>query len=130
MDLFEAGWLIASHALAAMAALLVGGLQFALPKGTKAHRLTGYVWVVAMLWVALSSFGIHSIEWIGPFSPIHLLSVVTLVSLAYAVRVARTNINAHRKTLISLYLGGLVVAGGFTLLPGRLMHQVVFGSTM
>jgi uncharacterized membrane protein len=26
-----------------------------------------------------------------------------------------------------LFTGALVVAGGFTLLPGRIMHAVVFG---
>jgi hypothetical protein len=25
-----------------------------------------------------------------------------------------------------MYVGGIVIAGGFTLLPGRLMHEVVF----
>ena len=29
--------------------------------------------------------------------------------------------------MISIFLGALVVAGAFTLLPGRIMHQVVFG---
>ena len=25
-----------------------------------------------------------------------------------------------------MYVGGIVIAGGFTLLPGRLMHEVMF----
>jgi uncharacterized membrane protein len=29
--------------------------------------------------------------------------------------------------MISLFAGALVVAGAFTLLPGRIMHRVVFG---
>jgi len=28
---------------------------------------------------------------------------------------------------MSLFVGALVIAGAFTLLPGRLMHEVVFG---
>lgn len=127
MSLFEAGWLIASHALAAIAALIIGGIQFALPKGTSIHRMTGYAWVAGMAWVALSSFWIHAIQLIGPFSPIHILSVITLASLYWAMRTARTNVRAHQRILISLYVGGLVIAGGFTLMPGRVMHQVVFG---
>src|SRR6266487_1569342 len=31
--------------------------------------------------------------------------------------------------LSSLLLGALVIAGAFTLVPGRIMHQVVFGSS-
>jgi uncharacterized membrane protein len=33
----------------------------------------------------------------------------------------------HRRAMISLFLGALVIAGAFTLVPGRIMHQVVFG---
>jgi uncharacterized membrane protein len=30
--------------------------------------------------------------------------------------------------MISLFLGALLIAGLFTLLPGRIMHAVAFGS--
>jgi uncharacterized membrane protein len=29
--------------------------------------------------------------------------------------------------MLSLFGGALVIAGAFTLLPGRIMHRVVFG---
>ena len=29
--------------------------------------------------------------------------------------------------MISIFIGALVIAGLFTLLPGRIMHAVVFG---
>jgi uncharacterized membrane protein len=29
--------------------------------------------------------------------------------------------------MIGLYLGGILLAGGLTFLPGRVMHQVFFG---
>lgn len=29
--------------------------------------------------------------------------------------------------MISLYVGGLLIAGSFTLMPGRLLHGWVFG---
>ena len=34
----------------------------------------------------------------------------------------------HRRAMIAIFSGALVVAGLFTLLPGRIMHAVVFGS--
>ena len=34
---------------------------------------------------------------------------------------------AHRRAMIGLFSGALVIAGLFTLLPGRIMHAVVFG---
>lgn len=33
----------------------------------------------------------------------------------------------HRRVMIGLFSGALVIAGLFTLLPGRIMHAVVFG---
>ena len=34
----------------------------------------------------------------------------------------------HRRIMVSLFTGALVIAGLFTLLPGRIMHAVLFGS--
>jgi uncharacterized membrane protein len=48
--------------------------------------------------------------------------------LAASVFLARRgNIHAHRRSMIGLYLGALLVTGAFTLLPGRIMGRVVFG---
>lgn len=119
---------IPAHAMAAFAALALGAVQFALPKGTALHRWTGYAWVLSMAFVAASSFAIYTLQVIGPFSPIHLLSALTLVSLAQAIRAARQGkIAQHRAIMRSLYFLALIVTGLFTLVPGRVMHAVVFG---
>ncbi|TPL53073.1 DUF2306 domain-containing protein [Mesorhizobium sp. B2-4-2] len=116
------------HALAAFAALAIGGVQLALPKGTLRHRAMGYLWAALMLAVAISSFWIQQIRLIGPFSPIHLLSILVLVTVPLAVWHARNHrVAKHRKAMIALYVFALVGAGVFTLLPGRVMHDVVFG---
>lgn len=116
------------HAFAAFAALAVGGAQLALPKGTTRHRVLGYAWVALMLVIAVSSFWIQQIRLVGPFSPIHLLSVLVLVTVPLAAWYAHTHkVAAHRSAMIKLYLFALVGAGIFTLLPGRIMHAVVFG---
>ncbi|MHC2578608.1 putative membrane protein [Bradyrhizobium diazoefficiens] len=80
------------HAFAAMAAFVLGLVQFAAPKGTLPHRTIGWIWVVLMAVVAASSFWIHQSRLIGPFSPIHVLSIFTLVVLPLAVWRA----HAHR----------------------------------
>jgi uncharacterized membrane protein len=41
--------------------------------------------------------------------------------------VRRGNISGHRNAMLGLYVGGLLIAGGFTLFPGRLLHRVFFG---
>jgi uncharacterized membrane protein len=116
------------HALAAGAAFMLGVVQLALPKGTVPHRAMGWIWVLLMLVVALSSFLIHQIRLWGPWSPIHLLSVFTLVMLPLAVGHARRGkVASHRWAMLSLFVGGLLIAGAFTFVPGRIMHAVAFG---
>ena len=126
--LLDAAPQIPLHAFAAMAAFVLGLVQFAAPKGTLPHRTIGWIWVALMALVAGSSFWIHQIRLFGPFSPIHLLSIFTLVMLPLAVwRAHRHDVNGHRRVMVLMFSGALVIAGLFTLLPGRIMHTVVFG---
>ena len=126
--LLNAAPVIQAHAFAAMGAFALGLVQFAAPKGTLPHRTIGWIWVALMATIAVSSFWIHELRTVGPFSPIHLLSILTLVTLPLAVRAAhRHEVPRHRKAMISLFLGALLVAGAFTFLPGRIMHVVVAG---
>lgn len=125
--LAQSGW-IQSHAFLALGLLPLTLAIFALPRGSRLHRILGWTWVIGMAGVALSSFAIHDIRLIGPFSPIHGLSLFTLVILVTGVRAARGHrIAQHRQTMKGLTLGALLGAGAFTLLPGRVMYQVVFG---
>jgi uncharacterized membrane protein len=117
------------HAFAAMGAFVLGLVQFAAPKGTLPHRTVGFIWLALMLTVALSSFWIHEIRLWGPWSPIHLISIYVLIMIPTAIYFARTHkVRGHAKTVIGMFLGGLVIAGLFTLLPGRIMHAVAFGN--
>jgi len=87
--LLEAPGAIPLHAFAAMAAFALGIVQFAAPKGTLPHRTIGWIWVLLMFAVAISSFWIHEIRLVGPFSPIHLLSIFAPIMLVLAVLHAR-----------------------------------------
>ena len=127
--LLNASPVIQVHAFAAMSALVLGIVQLAAPKGTLPHRTVGWVWVTLMTVIAVSSFWIHTIRLVGPFSPIHLLSIFTLVMLPIAVLHAhRHHVAQHRKTMIGIFVGALVIAGLFTFVPGRIMYKVAFGS--
>jgi uncharacterized membrane protein len=126
--LLDAAPAIPVHAFAAMAAFALGLVQFVAPKGTLPHRTVGWIWVGLMAIVAASSFWIHEIRLLGPWSPIHLLSIFTLIMLPIAVwRARRHRIADHRRIMTMTFLGALVIAGLFTLLPGRIMHAVFFG---
>jgi len=126
--LLDAAPAIPLHAFAAMTAFVLGLVQFAAPKGTLPHRTIGWIWVLLMAAVAVSSFWIHQIRLLGPWSPIHLLSIFTLAMLPLAVWRAHSHrVTDHRRIMTFIFAGALVVAGLFTLLPGRIMHTVVFG---
>ncbi len=127
--LFDAPVAVQVHAAAALAALLLGALVLFRRKGTPLHRAMGRVWVVLMLVAATSSLFINEIRLIGPFSPIHIFSVVTFIGLAQGLSaIRRGNVRAHRAAMQSLYFFSLIIAGAFTLLPGRRMHDVLFGA--
>ena len=127
--LLDAAPQIPIHAFAAMAAFVLGAVQLAAPKGTLPHRTLGWIWVGLMAVVAVSSLWIHEIRLVGPFSPIHLLSIWVPIMLVVAVVAARRhNVRRHKITMLWLFAGALVIAGLFTFMPGRIMHAVVFGS--
>jgi uncharacterized membrane protein len=118
--------IILTHTFAALAAIAVGAAMFLARKGTFLHRVAGRGWVALMLTVAISSFWIKSS---GNFSWIHLLSVAVPVLLAAGVYFAiRRNIVRHQRMMIGVYALGLGVAGLFTLLPNRLLGQMLWAS--
>jgi uncharacterized membrane protein len=85
----------------------------------------GWTWVVLMGAVALVSFGIRR----DGYSWIHGLSVFTLVMLVVGVRHARRHqVRHHRKTMLGIFFGALVITGFFTLLPGRLIGHSLFSA--
>jgi uncharacterized membrane protein len=126
--LLEASPAIQIHAFAAMAAFILGVVQLAAPKGTLPHRTIGWIWVALMVIVAVSSAWVHQIKLWGPWSPIHLLSIWTLILVPIAVWRARVHdVTHHRRAMLGIFLGAVVIAGLFTFLPGRVMHHVAFG---
>lgn len=126
--LFAQAQPIPLHAVAAMAAIILGGVQFYMKKGGILHKLIGRTWIGLMIVVSVSSFFIHKIELWGAYSPIHLLSVWTIFSLGLAIYYVRVgNIKRHKQVMIALYGFALLLTGLFTLMPGRVMHQIVFG---
>jgi uncharacterized membrane protein len=112
------------HLSAATLALLLGAVVVLRRKGTTPHRWLGRAWAGLMLYVAVGSFWIQTS---GHLSWIHLLSVLTIASLAHAVWAIRHGeLRAHRASMLSSY-AGLCAAGAFTLLPQRLLGHAFLG---
>jgi uncharacterized membrane protein len=114
------------HLVAALLALGLGAFNLARPKGTRAHRTLGWVWVALMATAAVSSFWIFGLRHGAGPSPVHLLSVWTLVALVCAiVAIRRGRVRTHKAFMIGTFLG-LLGAGLGALAPGRLLAQWLF----
>jgi uncharacterized membrane protein len=125
--LLHASLAIRFHVATVLPAAVLGAFLLARPKGTPAHRLLGKVWLCLMVATSASTFFIHGIGTFHGFSAIHLLSLYVIFGSVPAIRAARRgDIRAHRSAVAGMYFGGIVVAGLFTLLPGRLMHAALF----
>lgn len=126
--------LIAAHASFALGALALGPVALWARLGSmqrpRWHRAAGYAWVACMLGTAFSAVFIHDspLPKLAGFGPIHLLIPLTLFMLWRAfAHLRRGNIAAHRAVMLQLYLGACVGAGVFTLLPNRMLGQLVWG---
>ena len=126
--------IIAVHMTAALGALVTGPVALWARKGAiqrpKLHRAFGYAWVTLMVVTAVSAIFIRdfSLPNLAGYTPIHILVPVSLLGLFGAFWfLAKGNVNGHRKTMQRLYIGACLVAGAFTLLPGRYLGQLVWG---
>ncbi len=113
-----------AHLVAALTAATLGLWNLAAVKGTSRHRVVGRCWIAAMLAVTLPSFWIRELD-PGNFSWIHGLTVFTLASLALALWGIRTGrVRLHASAMIGTMVG-LVIAGGFALMPGRTISRMI-----
>lgn len=124
--------IILLHLYTALLAVGVGIAVLVRPKGTPNHKFLGRLWVVLMLVVAFSSFGITEIRDAaagaeGPraMSAIHILSVWTIIAIIAGLRaIRRGNRRAHKFWMIGTMIG-LFGAGLGTLWPGRIIPTFV-----
>ncbi len=99
-------------------------------KGDGLHKIMGRIWGMLMIVTAISSF------WIGRpgsglggtgFSFIHIFSVVTLVSIPMGIRAIRKgDVTGHYRAMQGPYIG-LLIAGLFAFIPGRVLGSLIFG---
>ncbi len=130
--LLQAPLAVRIHVVTVVPAFVIGTyLIFFSRKGAPYHRALGYVYLALMTATAVDALFIHILMPDGPFfgfSPIHLFSALTLFGVVSAVLGARNhNIAQHRYSMLGVYIGGILIAGSLALLPGRIMHAVVFG---
>jgi uncharacterized membrane protein len=116
------------HVVSAIAALALGPIVLWRRKGDAMHKAMGRVWALAMAVVCASSFFMESFAPLaGQFGAIHILSVVTAVQLPRAIWLARAGRIAEHQRAMRLLFAGLLTAGLFTMIPGRVMFETFFG---
>jgi uncharacterized membrane protein len=133
--LLQAPLIVQVHAFGAMAAFILGVIQIVAPKGTLPHKSIGALWIAVMTVVAATSAFIlrpaaPGTPYLERLSVIHLFIPITafgLVSGSMILLRGGPRLKAHAWPFISVFIGGLIVAGALAFLPGRIMHEVAFG---
>ena len=119
------------HLVTVVPCFFLGAWLLARRKGTAMHKRLGRVYAVLMLFTALITLVMPAEvgpALLGHFGFIHLFSVLVFVSIPLAVvSIRRGNLRAHRGHMLGVYFGGILIAGGFALVPGRLLHGWLFG---
>ncbi len=118
------------HLATVLPCVVMGAALFLMKKGTPVHKGTGKVYLVLMITTAIITLFMPAE--VGPrvfdhFGWIHSFSVLTLYSgpkAYFAIR--RGDVKTHQYSMIGLYVGGIMIAGGFTLYPGRYLHDLFF----
>lgn len=118
------------HLATVIPASAVGAFQFLRHKGTPSHKFLGKIYMLLMLATALITLAMPAK--VGPqflhhFGFIHIFSLLALINIPIAYFTARHgNIRAHRAAMISLYVGGILIAGTLAFSPGRMLHEWLF----
>lgn len=128
---------IAIHMTAALTAVALGPValwsRLGRQRYPRLHRAAGYGWVLAMLTTAISALFIRDFRLpnLGGYTPIHLLVPITLFSLVGAFWfLFKGQIQRHRMIMINTYVSACLIAGLFTLLPGRYLGQLLWGQML
>ncbi len=123
----EASFVIQIHWVAAMVALVLGSMMLIRAKGTASHKFIGRAFIGIMLITAFSSFFIREINR-GSMSWIHIFIPITCFASWEAIHFIRKgNIRRHKRAVIGMFFGALLIPGLFTFLPGRRMWILFFG---
>lgn len=118
------------HLATVVPCFLIGAWLLLRRKGTTLHKRLGRAYAVLILLTAVATLPMTAE--VGPrvldhFGFIHLFSVLVLVSVPAAIySIRRGNVVAHRRHMVGVYVGGILIAGTFALMPGRLLYSWLF----
>lgn len=118
------------HLATVIPCFFIGTLLLLIKKGTGIHKNFGRVYMVLMLFTAFVTLFMPAAvgpQFLGHFGWIHLFSFLTLYTVPTAyTAIKKGNVRAHKRKMILLYFGAIIIAGGFTFVPGRYLHELFF----
>ena len=105
------------HLATVAPAAVLGAYLMLRSKGTPLHRLLGKIYMALMMITALLSclFAAVGPQVLGHFRPDSLAVVARAVFCAAYIAAKKHNVTAHKGNMIGVYVGGILVAGLFTL---------------
>jgi len=108
----------------------IGAFLLILKKGTGLHKNLGKVYMVLMLVTATVTLFMPAQvgpQFLSHFGWIHLFSILTIYTVPTAyLAIKKGNVKSHKRKMILLYFGAIIIAGGFTLAPGRYLNELFF----
>ena len=119
------------HLATVVPCFFIGAFLLLNKKGGTIHRKLGKLYMALMLITAIITLFMKA--HVGPlflnhFGWLHSFSFLTIGTVPLALyRIKQGNITAHKWAMISLYFGAIIIAGGFTFVPGRYLYYVFFG---
>ena len=119
------------HLVTVVPCFVIGTVLLLIKKGTPTHKNFGRIYMILMLITAgitlfmpaevgpriLNHFG-----WIHSFS---FLAIYTVPTAYLAIK--KGNVKSHKRKMVLLYFGAIIIAGGFTFTPGRYLYHLFFG---
>lgn len=119
------------HLLTVIPCFLIGTILMVIKKGTKFHKKLGRVYMVLMMTTAVITLFMPAqvgTRFLNHFGWIHSFSFLTIYTVPTAyLAIKNRNIKSHKRKMILLYFGAIVIAGGFTFFPGRYLYELFFG---
>ncbi len=119
------------HLATVIPCFIIGTILLLIKKGTPFHKKSGRVYMVLMLITATITLFMPAkvgSSLFNHFGWIHLFSFITIYTVPTAyLAIKKGNVKSHKRKMILLYFGAIIIAGGFTLSPGRYLHELLFG---
>ncbi|SDR69296.1 Uncharacterized membrane protein [Polaribacter sp. KT25b] len=128
----EYKYLMYAHLVTVVPCVFIGAYLLSVKKGTPFHKSLGKIYMSLMIITAIITLFMPADvgpQFLNHFGYIHLFSFLTLYSVPTAIiAIKKGHVKKHKLKMIFLYVGAIIIAGGFTFTPGRFLHNLFFGN--